>query len=370
MLRTASSRPDGQKIYLRSLERGTIFHDAEKDQWLVLGNREVWHCLKAKEIFRSEAQVSFDAVLKGDDAKADARRRKLLFAAISRLTGEQISSFSERWLAGFSERVADCGSFDAVADLGIPLPDAYAGFILGLGKEDLSRLVAERHANRTDIIGVQGRVAEVFTSIFRRGSFSLTEGFCSELAGAIRDGAINEEDAVNLCEVMWFGITVPTGNAIPSVVARLIREQDATQAILQSPEKTPGFVAEVLRLESPTSYVRRVAASDVELAGQRIPRGKRVILYLAAANVSPDVFPDPLRFDPERDHSASLAFGGGLHFCLGAGAARSILGAVAHYLVRTYAELRCSVSPERYQFEDSNMRALRSLPVTCLRRQI
>jgi cytochrome P450 len=367
-LRTASSQPNAQEIYVRALDHGPIFHDAEKDQWLVLGNSEVWFCLKTKEVFRADVQVSFDAVLKGDDAKVDASRRKLLFGAISRVTGDQITSFAELWLAGFSKRVADRGVFDAVAHLAIPLPDAYAGVVLGLGEEDLSRLAGSRRANRTDIVGVQSRVAEVFASILRHGPSGLKEGFCRELAGAIRKGAISEEVAVSLCEVMWFGITVPTGNAIPSLVARLIREQDAARALLGHPEKAPGFVAEVLRLESPTSYVRRVTASNVELAGQRIPRGKRVILYLAAANVSPEVFPDPLCFDPDRDQSASLAFGGGLHFCLGAGAARSMLAAVAGYLVRTYAELRCSVSPERYEFEDSNMRALKSLPVTCLRR--
>lgn len=364
MLRTASSRPEAQQIYLGVLERAPIFHDEENDQWLVLGNREVWHCLKTKEVFRSEAQVSFDSVLKGDDAKADARRRKLLFSAISRVTGEQIASFADSWLSGFSERVADRGGFDAVADLAVPLPDAYAGVVLGLAEEDVSRLTGLRHANRTDIFGVQARFAEFFFPILRRENIGSARGFCAELARAIGDGGISEEDAVKLCQVMWFGITVPTGNAIPSLVARLIREESAARAILGHPERTPGFVAEVLRLESPTSYVRRVTASNVEVAGCRIPRGKRVVLYLAAANVSPDVFPNPLHFDPDRDQSASLAFGGGLHFCLGAGAAKSILAAVADYLVRTYPELRSSVAPEHYEFENSNMRALRVLPVT------
>lgn len=83
-------------------------------------------------------------------------------------------------------------------------------------------------------------------------------------------------------------------------------------------------VEEILRLDSPVQLTARVARNDVEVAGTTIRRGELVVVYLAAANRDPAVFPDPHRFDIERPNAGKhLAFSGGRHFCLGAALARA-----------------------------------------------
>jgi cytochrome P450 len=92
----------------------------------------------------------------------------------------------------------------------------------------------------------------------------------------------------------------------------------------QRPELWPNAVEEILRLDSPVQLTARIALNDVDVAGMRVERGELVIIYLAAANRDPSVFPDPHRFDIERPNAGRhLAFSGGRHFCLGAALARA-----------------------------------------------
>jgi cytochrome P450 len=94
--------------------------------------------------------------------------------------------------------------------------------------------------------------------------------------------------------------------------------------LLDQPERWPGAVEEILRLESPVQLSARLAGVDTEVAGRAVKRGELVIIYLAGANRDPKVFADPHRFDIERDNAGKhLSFSGGRHFCLGAALARA-----------------------------------------------
>ena len=94
--------------------------------------------------------------------------------------------------------------------------------------------------------------------------------------------------------------------------------------LLEQPDRWPGAVEEILRLESPVQLSARLACVNTEVAGRKVRAGDLVILYLAGANRDPEVFADPHRFDITRDNSGKhLSFSGGRHFCLGAALARA-----------------------------------------------
>jgi cytochrome P450 len=109
----------------------------------------------------------------------------------------------------------------------------------------------------------------------------------------------------------------------------------------------PVAVEEILRLESPVQMLPRTARCDVEIAGQRIRAGQLIILLLGGANRDPRVFTDPGRFDITRPNARDhLAFGSGIHGCLGAALAR-IEGAVAlRALFERFPDLRLSTQPK------------------------
>ena len=92
--------------------------------------------------------------------------------------------------------------------------------------------------------------------------------------------------------------------------------------MIDDPSLLPATIEESLRYRSPTQYMVRSTTRDVERHGRTIPEGDRVVMLIGAANHDPRRFDDPGRFDIDRPISQHLAFGFGVHFCLGARLAR------------------------------------------------
>jgi cytochrome P450 len=115
-----------------------------------------------------------------------------------------------------------------------------------------------------------------------------------------------------------------TVNLLGNGIRMLLDNPEHLHTLSQRPELWPNAVEEILRLESPVQLTARFALNDTEVAGTPVKQGELVIVYVAAANRDPAVFPDPNRFDIERDNAGKhLAFSGGRHFCLGAALARA-----------------------------------------------
>jgi cytochrome P450 len=107
----------------------------------------------------------------------------------------------------------------------------------------------------------------------------------------------------------------------------------------------------------------RVASVDLELENQVIREGETLLMLLAAGNRDPDRFPNPDRFDLSRTNVRPLSFGGGVHYCLGAGLARVELEVVFRALLARFQRFELS-SPPRYR-DRITLRGLESLQVAC-----
>lgn len=115
-----------------------------------------------------------------------------------------------------------------------------------------------------------------------------------------------------------------TVNLLGNGIAMLLDAPGHLGTLRQFPRLWPNAVEEILRLDSPVQLTARVAGVDTEVAGVTISRGELVVIALAAANRDPAVFPDPHRFDIEREGAnRHLAFSSGRHYCLGAALARA-----------------------------------------------
>jgi cytochrome P450 len=115
-----------------------------------------------------------------------------------------------------------------------------------------------------------------------------------------------------------------TVNLLGNGIRMLLDNPEHLRTLSQRPQLWPNAVEEILRLESPVQLTARLALNDTEVAGTTVKHGELVIVYVAAANRDPAVFPDPNRFDIERENAGKhLAFSGGRHFCLGAALARA-----------------------------------------------
>jgi len=115
-----------------------------------------------------------------------------------------------------------------------------------------------------------------------------------------------------------------TVNLLGNGIRMLLDHPEHLRTLRQRPELWPNAVEEILRLESPVQLTARFALKDTEVAGKPVKAGDLVVVYVAAANRDPAVFPNPNAFDIERDNAGKhLAFSGGRHFCLGAALARA-----------------------------------------------
>jgi cytochrome P450 len=113
-----------------------------------------------------------------------------------------------------------------------------------------------------------------------------------------------------------------TRGLISSGMHELMRRPDLLVKLRNNPELLPSAVEEMLRWTCPLHYFRRTATCDTNIRGQDIKAGDRVVMLYSSANFDEEVFPDPLNFDITRQDNPHLAFGHGIHLCLGANLAR------------------------------------------------
>jgi cytochrome P450 len=151
------------------------------------------------------------------------------------------------------------------------------------------------------------------------------DSFLGDLVRSHRENP--EELTINEIESMLFTMLVAghetTSNVLASAIHTLLSERRLWDRLFKDPELIPQAVEEMLRYRPPVTSWRRVATRDVELHGQLIPKGSRMLLLLAAANHDPRQFPEPETVDLCRSNARKhMAFGHGVHLCVGAGLAR------------------------------------------------
>ena len=193
----------------------------------------------------------------------------------------------------------------------------------------------------------------------------LTSLLQAELPVGDADGEtrrLNEPELLGILQQLIGAGNETTTKLINEMVRLLGQNHDEWWATKNDPSRIPAVVEESLRLASPSQALYRVATTDTELDGVSIPAGARLVLVYGAANRDPSVFPEPDRFDPTRpnvrDH---LAFGMGVHFCIGAPLSRLETAVTLERLIARWHDF--SLTPANtFEYEASFMlRGLKDL---------
>jgi cytochrome P450 len=130
----------------------------------------------------------------------------------------------------------------------------------------------------------------------------------------------------------------------------LLRNPDQLQKVRTKPELIPNMVEEMLRMESPSAGLWRVIKKDTELAGVKLPAGSMAMVRFAAANRDPAKYEDPDRFDVERKNARThLAFGRGIHICVGNMLARKELVVAFQELLKRLDDIHLIKDKNDYQ---------------------
>ncbi|HLY38110.1 MAG TPA: cytochrome P450 [Candidatus Binatia bacterium] len=133
---------------------------------------------------------------------------------------------------------------------------------------------------------------------------------------------LTDGEIVGFCSLLGAAGSETTTRLLASAALLFARHPEEYAKILAAPARIPGAVEEVLRHSAPAQYAARTVMRDVEWYAQKVPEGARMLILIASANRDERVYPDPDRFDIDRRIETLIAFGEGVHFCLGASLAR------------------------------------------------
>lgn len=255
--------------------------------------------------------------------------------------------------------------FELVDELAAPLPVMAIAEMLGVPSEDHARF---RHWS-DEIVRTLGestlddmRRAQAAQEALRRYLEGVAEARRREPRPDLLTALVQaEEEGDRLTSAELFGVCVlllvagneTTTKLVANGVLALQGEPDQLALLRDEPERIPAAVEELLRFVGPVQLTSRMAREDGELAGRPVRRGEQIVLLLASANRDEAVFPDAERLDVTRDNVRHLAFGHGIHHCLGAQLARLEATAALRGLLERFPTLR--LAEERVVWGDNTV---------------
>lgn len=178
------------------------------------------------------------------------------------------------------------------------------------------------------------------------------------------DEVLSEAELVAFVVILLLAGNETTTNLIGNGMLALTRHPDQLERLGRAPELMPAAIEEMLRYDGPVQATIRYIRQDTEIAGTRVAAGSLIFVLLAAANRDPAQFVEPEMFDIARTPNNHLAFGEGIHFCIGAPLAR-MEGAIAiGSLLARYKRIRPATPEAPLTYKGSFfLRGLASLPV-------
>jgi cytochrome P450 len=306
----------------------------------------------------------------------------------TRLRGLVNKAFTARRIEASRERVRDIanelldqvisqGRMEAIRDLAFPLPVLVICELLGIPEPDRSRFTSGSSAGVALLNPTPPTRAELDAA---NAEADASSGFFEALFELRRrepqDDLITQlvqaEDAGDRLSTIELRANVrllfgagheTTVNLIGNGLWSLLSHPDQWQLLRDDPSLIPNAIEEILRFESPVQAVARTVAEPLELHGVTLEKRELVVGLLGAANRDPEAFEDPDRLDITRKDVKSLAFGGGIHFCLGAQLARIEAAVVFETILQRIPDLRL-LEPDRPKRRPSfALRGVTELPV-------
>ena len=291
-----------------------------------------------------------------------ARLRRLVSRAFTparvRDLAPRIETIGAELLAGLDGR-AD--PFDLVERLALPLPVRVICELLGIRPDDRGLLVGWSAALSraldpsfplTDDERARQRDARDAFAAYLRGLLPARRRFPGDdLISALvqvhdQGDTLSEDELVGTVILLLVAGHETTRSLIGGGALRLLTHPDQLAILRENPELVGQAVEELLRDDPPVQFLTRYALRDTQVAGTTICAGSFVLLLLGAANRDETVFTDADRFDVRRDNHRHLAFGHGIHFCLGAPLARLEAAVALRQLLPLLSRVRIAAEPE------------------------
>jgi cytochrome P450 len=313
------------------------------------------------------------------DPPDHTRLRSLVSRAFTPRVVEAMRPHIQEIVDGLLDRLEGARGMDVIEDLAYPLPVRVICEMLGVPIEDqdvfkewsadIARSLDASILPAGSEVITRGQesgdaLREYFRSLIAVRRKQPREDLLSALIAAEEQGdKLSEPELVATCVLLLIAGHETTVNLIGNGVLALLRHPAELRALAADPALIQTGVEELLRFDGPVQRTGRLTNADVEIDGRQISKGSIVAAVIGAANRDPAHFADPDRLDVTRRENRHIAFGFGIHFCLGAPLAR-IEGQVAiGTLLRRWRTLKLVSDTPEWR-ESSVLRGLKTLPVT------
>jgi cytochrome P450 len=313
------------------------------------------------------------------DPPDHTRLRGLVSKAFTPRVVENLRPRVQELVDSLLDAAIERGSLEVIEEFAYPLPVVVISEMLGVPAEDheqfkgWSRVLAraldpEYMATQEQInerMGAFMEFAQYFFGLFAARRADPRDDMITALVQAEEEGdKLTESELLSTCILLLVAGHETTVNLIGNGALALLRNPDQAELWRKDPSPTlaRGAIEEFLRYDPPVQLTGRIALTDLEVGGHPVVKGEQAILLIGSANRDPEQFPDADRLDITRADNRHLAFGFGIHHCLGAPLAR-IEGQMAlKGFVDRLPNAHLTVEQPEYK-ENVVLRGLASLPV-------
>jgi len=339
----AAVQDDPYPVYERLRADHPVYWAAPSNTWVLSRHADVEAAVldpgtysSASGIFPVPAGMDMVQMFLPMMIMADPPRHTQLRALVSRaFTARRIAAMEDSVAAIAVELVqdfAEAGNCDLVADFAGPLPAMVIADLLGVPREDRSQF---REWSRTLVqadpvhdqsgtgLAAAAALYEYFAGFLAERRRQPRDDLISALVTAEVDGQrLSEDELLGFCLLLLVAGHETTTNLLANSAAVLAEFPASRRRLLQEPALLETAVEELLRFDSPVQGLARTLTRGVSAHGVTMSAGETVLLLFGSANRDERVFPDAHVFDIDRGADRHLAFGRGIHFCLGAALAR------------------------------------------------
>ncbi len=323
-----------------------VFHDPRSGLWMIFDYDGVKQALNDQDAFSSSLSTTAEHPTPQWLVFFDPPRHTKLRALITRaFTPRVVANLEPRireLSRAFLDQRIEYGDMDLAADFSVPLPMMVIAEMIGIPSADWSRFKRwsdailklsytirgmsaseEAAAAGNEFFAVQAEMKLYLAELLEQRRTAAKDDLLSRLVEAEVDGErLTQEEMLGFFQLLVVGGQETTTNLINNAILALLENPDQLARLQAAPDLLPSAIEEVLRYHSPFQWVFRATRRDALVHGQTIPAGQLVLAMIGSANRDPQQFRDAGRFDITRDPNPHLAFGHGLHFCLGAPLAR------------------------------------------------
>jgi cytochrome P450 len=335
------------------------------------GIRELFEAKLPPEARMSAFGQDLSQHMLNSDQPDHTRLRKLVNKAFTARTVARLRPRVEEITAELLDALAGQERADLVASFAAPLPITVICELLGVHEEDRTEFSGWSKtllsaARPEEMQAAAGSMFAYLTDLIAQKRAEPAEDLLSDLVHASDDGdSLSEPELVSMAFLLLVAGHETTVNLIANAVLALLREPEQLARLRAEPELLPGAVEEFLRFDGPIHLATlRFTAEPVEVAGVTIPEGEFVLVSLLGANRDAERYPEPDKLDITRAAGGHLAFGHGIHYCVGAPLARLEAEIALGGLLERFPGLALDAKADELVYRPSSLvHGLETLPV-------